>query len=270
MPDRRRRVIDFHTHVFPEKAAARVVEALTSHYGVAPLFEPTIPRLLELMDAAGIDKAVTAPVAPRPDQVRAINDWARASCSERLICFGALHPDMDDPVAEVERIIDLGLKGIKLQPHFQHFSPDEARLRPIYEAAAGRLIVLFHSGQEIAPVTNLLAHPAVYARVHAQFPRLTMVVAHLGGYLMWKEVREHLVGKEVYLETSYCREEDISDLEMRELILAHGTEHVLFGSDFPWRNPKHDLERFLRLGLPPNKEEAITWRNTYKLLGIES
>lgn len=261
-------VVDFHTHVFPEKVAARAVAFLTETYGAQPVVEPTVPHLLEAMDEAGIDIAVTVPVATRPDQVRSINDWARSICSERIVCFGSLHPGMEDPVAEVERVVEMGLKGLKFQPHFQEISPLDERLWPVYEAAEGRLLLLFHSGQEIRPIEALRATPEAYARLLARFPRLTLVLAHLGGYLMWNEVREHLLGRPLYLDTSYCPEESLPDAEMRQLILDHGVSRVLFASDFPWRRPKQDLERLLGLGLSPDEVEAIAWGNAAQLLGL--
>jgi predicted TIM-barrel fold metal-dependent hydrolase len=266
---RPKHVVDFHTHVFPEKVAARAVASLRETYGVEPVAEATIPGLIGAMEDAGVDAAVAAPVATRPDQVSSINDWAARSGSDRIICFGALHPGIADPAAEVERMVGLGLKGVKLQPNFQEFSPDDPRMWPAYEAAQGRLVVLLHSGQEIRPFEHVHAQPAAVARVHAAFPELTMVVAHMGGYQMWDEVREHLVGEDLFLDTSYCPERDIADEDLRALIRDHGAERVVFGTDFPWAHPEPDIARLCRLGLRQEEVEAIAWENAQRLLGLE-
>ncbi|MBN1458366.1 MAG: amidohydrolase family protein, partial [Armatimonadetes bacterium] len=146
-------VIDFHTHIFPDKIVDRAVEALRQSYEVAPVARPTVDGLLETMDVGGIDVAVSVPVATRPDQVRSINEWAaevQRSHTDRLVCFGALHPEVPDLAAEVEHISGLGLRGIKLQPNFQQCSPNDPRFFPAYEAAIKHdLVLLFHSGQEI-------------------------------------------------------------------------------------------------------------------------
>jgi len=262
-------VIDFHTHVFPERVAARAMENLCSTYGVTAVAEATPSGLLGVMSESGIDAAVVAPVATRPGQVRSINEWAAGIQSERIISFGALHPDLPDPAREVERIVGLGLKGVKLQPNFQEISPDDRRLWPAYEAAQGRLIFLFHSGQEIKSVPRVHAQPAALARVREAFPGLTMVVAHMGGYLMWDEVRAHLLGSDVTFDMSYCGEDDIPAEELAGLIREHGVERVVFGSDFPWGHPGADLRRLLALGLSPGEVEAIAWRNAGELLGLE-
>lgn len=263
-----RHVVDFHTHAFPEKVAARAVAALTATYHVSPVAEPTIPGLLDHMDRSGVDVSVVAPVATRADQVRSINTWAAEAGNAGVVCFGALHPELEDPAAEVERIISLGLKGVKCQPNFQRFAPDDPRMLPAYEAAQGRLVMLFHSGQEIAPLERVWAQPEALGRVHQVFPRLAMVVAHFGGYLMWEQARRHLIGREVYLDISYCAPGGLGEAEMRDQIRAHGVERVLFGSDFPWGDPGEELARLCRLGLEVEELEAVAWRNAQRLLGL--
>ena len=268
MSRRPKHVVDFHTHVFPEKVAARAMATLTETYQVQAHGEATVPGLLRVMDECGIDVSVVAPVATRADQVRSINDWAAEVQTDRIVCFGALHPELPDAAAEVERIVALGLKGVKLQPNFQAFAPDDPRLWPIYEAAQGRLIALFHSGQEIKAVDHIYARPEALARVHAAFPRLIMVVAHMGGYQIWDEVRRHLLGKSVYLDTSYCGEQDLSAADLKDLIRAHGADRVVFATDYPWGQPKSDLERLSALGLDEDEVDAIAWGNAWRLLGL--
>jgi predicted TIM-barrel fold metal-dependent hydrolase len=263
-------VIDFHTHVFPDKIVDRAMEALRRSYGVAPVAHPTVGGLLETMDAGGVDVAVSVPVATRPDQVRSINEWAadvQRRHPDRLACFGALHPGLSDLAAEVDSIGDLGLRGIKLQPNFQECFPDDSELFPAYEAATERgLIVLFHGGQEIMEFEQVYSTPASLASVHARFPQLTMVVAHLGGYQMWDEVRQHLMGKQVHLDASYCPPEQLPDDEFLDLVRSHGTDRVVFGSDFPWSSPGRDMDRLRGLPLSHSEFEAVAWKNAAALL----
>ncbi len=269
MSDHRlKHLVDFHTHAFPEKAAQRAVDALCAQYDLSPVAQPTVAGLLSTMDEAGVDISVVAPVATRPDQVRSINEWAAQTNSGRLVCFGALHPDLGDLSAEVNRIADSGLKGIKVQPNFQAFVPDDRRMWPAYQAAEGRLIMLFHSGQEIAPLDHVYGQPAALIKVKEMFPRLTMVVAHLGGYLMWDEVRRHLVGRDLYFDTSFCSRDHMSDEQMVDLIRSHGTGRVVFATDFPWGRPARDVARLHDLALSDEEKELIAWQNARDLLGL--
>lgn len=266
MADRPKYLVDFHAHAFPEKVADRAMEALAEAYALRPVARPTPAGLLSFREEAGVDVSVILPVATRPDQVRSINDWAAATCADRLVCFGALHPDFPDPAAEIDRLVASGVKGVKFQPQFQEFSPDEPRLWPMYEALEGRMIVVFHSGQEIVDVPHVYAQPAALARVREAFPRLTLVVAHMGGYRMRREAREHLWGKPQYLETSFTW--DLTEEELTEAIQLQGAERVLFGSDFPWGDARTDVARLSRLPLSQSEVEAIAWQNANRLLNL--
>jgi predicted TIM-barrel fold metal-dependent hydrolase len=263
-----RHLIDIHTHCFPDALAARAMANLTEEYGVQPVGDGTLGNLREHMAASGVTASVVLPVATKPAQVAAINDYAASINSREVIAFGALHPDMPDAEEEIARIIGLGLRGVKFQPTFQHFAPDEERVFPIYRALEGRLVVMFHAGDEISPVPDAPSTPRALARVHRAFPGLAMIAAHFGGYRMWDQVREHLLGTEVWLDTSYCPPADLPDDEVRELIRAHGPQRIVFGSDFPFGDPAPDLARLLALGLEPAEVEAIAWRNADRLLGL--
>jgi len=104
--------------------------------------------------------------------------------------------------------------------------------------------------------------------VKEMFPRLTMVVAHLGGYLMWDEVRRHLVGRDLYFDTSFCSRDHMSDEQMVDLIRSHGTGRVVFATDFPWGRPARDVARLHDLALSDEEKELIAWQNARDLLGL--
>lgn len=95
--------------------------------------------------------AVVQSVATVPEQVHNINSFIAEQVRlhpDKFIGFGALHPDFPDISGETERIISLGLKGIKLHSDFQKFNIDDLKAFPIYEAAEGRLPILFHCGDD--------------------------------------------------------------------------------------------------------------------------
>ena len=79
------------------------------------------------MDRTGVDVSVVQPVATKPAQVASINDWAARSHRERIVPFGAMHPDFEDPAAEIARMASLGLRGFKMHPEHQAFEPHDPR-----------------------------------------------------------------------------------------------------------------------------------------------
>lgn len=261
-------IVDAHNHCFPDSLAQRAVEGLTSAYGLVPTYDGTVEGLNSRNREIGIDLALVLPVATKASQVSGINDWAASVRSEGVISFGAMHPDFPDPLPELRRMRDLGLKGIKLQPSWQKLRPDDERMLPIYEAMQGELIAYFHGGAEIDPGMEMFGTPESLARVHEMFPGLTMVVAHMGGFLVWERAREFLIGSDVLLDTAYCLPEHIPDEGLSSLIRDHGAQKVLFGSDAPCGDAAAQLARIRALPLEPWEIEGITGGNAARLLGL--
>lgn len=262
-------VIDFHVHAFPDELAPRAVGGINAGIpGHAhAVLDGTVRGLLDSMDRAGIRQAVLWSVATRPTQVDPIIRWSRAVAGERIIPFGSVHPDCADVAAEVRKVAAAGLKGIKLHPMYQGFAADEERAWPLYEAAqeAG-LVIGFHAGGDLSfPLDDDRASPRRILRVHRAFPRIRMVVAHLGGWRMWDEVAETLAGTDVYLETSYtfCT---ATPEQVRRVLQRHPPERVLFGTDSPWRDQRESLE-LARAAFPdPATRRMVLEDNAERLL----
>lgn len=259
------KIIDIHAHIFPEKIANKAVEGIGQFYGAPMSGKGTVEELLESGSKVGIYKYIVHSTATRGGQVQTINNFiAEAQAlNDCFIGFGTLHPDIPDIDLEVDRMISLGLKGIKLHPDFQGFNLDDDRALPIYQAAQGRLPILTHMGD----AKRTCSHPSKLAKILDMYPDLIVIAAHLGGYMMWSESIEYLVGRNIYLDTSsslfkLSREDAVS------IIRKHGVERVLFGSDYPMWFHKEELERFRNLGLTEEEQRLILSENACKLLNI--
>lgn len=263
------RVIDIHTHVFPDAVAAKVLPTMEKNAGVTATFDGTLSGLVAAMNRAGIEKACIQPVATKPDSVASINDWAAGSASGRIAPFGAMHPDLPDPAAELARMAALGLRGFKLHPEFQACWPDDERMRLIYEGAIEHdLIVFFHAGLDLAIPTSH-SDPPAFARVLDDYPELTLILAHMGGWRQWDEVAEHLVGRAVYLETSYTLPYAGPETFL-DLVRAHGARRVVFGTDGPWADPTAEVGALLALDLADDDLAAIMGDTAAGLLGDDA
>lgn len=264
------RVIDFHTHVFPDELASSAIATLEAEgHGVKASFPGTVDGLLAEMERAGIEMAVTQPVATRPSQVRSINDWAAATASDRIVPFGAMHPDLEDAPAEIERMAGLGIKGFKMHSEYQRFLPDEERLDPVYTTAADAgLIILFHAGLDIG-IPTLRGTPEAFARMLDRHPRLRVVLAHMGGFRLWERVREALVGRDVYFDTSYTLGY-LAPEEFVDLARAHGMQRVLFGTDGPWTDIADELAAVRASGLSDDELDGVLAGNAEELLGLRT
>lgn len=263
-------VIDIHTHAWADALAPKAVPALLENAGghLSAHYDGTVDGLISQMDLTGVDVSVVQPVATKPSQVTAINDWAGSIRSDRLVMFGAMHPDVVDPPAEIARMARLGLRGFKMHPEHQNFQPHDPRLDPIWSAAIRHdMVVLFHAGADVI-------HPHVrgtaesFAQLLDAWPKLRAILAHMGGYRQWASVARHLQGRDVWFDTAFAPGH-LPDDELVALIRAHGIDRVLFGSDGPWADAREHLAHLSRLGLSGAEVAAITGGNAARLLGLE-
>ena len=258
-------VFDCHTHIFPEHIVDRAMESLCARYGAAPVARPTPEGLLRHMDECGVERAVVVAVATKPAQVASINAWLIGLGEPRLVPFGSLHPHCDDLEGEIARLLDAGVRGVKLQPHFQAFTLDDPRFLDMLDLIGDRLLVLMHGGQEIAPIEDLQPTPPRLLALHRRFPQARFIFAHLGAYRQWDEVEQTLVGEDVMLDASYVF--DIcSDEQALRIMRNHGLGRIVWGSDFPWQPASQGLAAIRRLELTEEEKAGVVGGNLQGLL----
>ena len=259
-------IVDCHAHVFPDTIAQRAALGLQEAYGAAPVAIPTTTNLLHHMDRAGVDRSLLMPVATKPAQVPAINDWLLSLNDDRLQPFGAIHPHYPHWQDELKRLVAAGIRGVKLQPFFQGFSIDDPVLHSLLEYTGEKLWVMMHAGDEIFPLEDIEPTPARLAWLVERFPSLQLIAAHAGGYQRWDEVEEHLVGRRLLFDLAYTIG-FAPEAQVRRIITAHGPERIVWGSDFPWQSPARSLENLRSLQLNPAIEAAILGGNALREFG---
>jgi hypothetical protein len=87
----------------------------------------------------------------------------------------------------------------------------------------------------------------------------------MGGWKMWDEVRESLIGRDVYLETSFCMP-FMPKEQFVEMIRDHGTEKVCFGTDWPWGDQLAGRKNLEELGWDDETLQSLLGGNAAKLL----
>jgi len=263
-------IIDFHTHAFPDELAERAIKVLLEEaqkiYDVRAYLDGKVSSLLASMDRSGIEKSVICSIATRPSQFDPILEWSRQVMSDRIIPFPSLHPEAKDAVEQVQRVRAEGFKGVKFHPYYQEFSIDERRLFPIYrQLERERLIVVVHTGYDLAFERVKKADPVKIVNVLDRYPDLKLVTTHLGSWEDWDEVEKHIMGREIYMDISYSL--DCMDRETaRKIILNHPKDHVLFGSDSPWEDQELAISQLKGLDLGQEMENLIPRENAVKLL----
>jgi predicted TIM-barrel fold metal-dependent hydrolase len=256
-------IIDIHDHIFPDKIAEKAVDAIGRYYGIKMRHTGTVETLLEAGRRIGATNYVIHSSATTVEQVQAINDYISGvqTAHPEFVGFATLHPGLKDISREVDRIISIGLHGIKLHPEFQNLTLDEEYMMPLYEAVEGRLPVLIHIGDRNRDSSS----PKRLAHILDRFPELVVIAAHLGGYSVWDQSSEYVIGRNLYIDTS-------SSLPFMEpsraagIMRRHGMNKVLFGTDYPMWDHAEELERFMQLDLTENERKAILHDNAHRLL----
>lgn len=276
-------IIDFHTHTFPDKIASAAVKKLENFGDINSCADGTASGLLASMEAAGIDVSVVLPVATAERQVVSINNGAirlREEFSGKgLFSFGAMHPDFSDWRAELRRLSENGVPGIKIHPDYQGVFFDDRRFMDIiYAASELGLTVVTHSGADIGIDPPVHCTPDRVLNVLRAVRPERLVLAHMGGWQMWKEAAQKLAGEKLMVDTSFVLAphshrngepvEMLDSGEFADLVRSFGAGKVLFGTDSPWADQREYVKRLGAAGLAPEELSAVMSENAREILKL--
>ena len=203
---------------------------------------------------------------------------------EKIIGFMSVDPNNPDALDEIDRCVnDLGLKGIKMSPVYQHYDPNGDRARRVHRRAEELgLPILTHAAYHVIANTPMeWANPLLYDPVAREFPNLKIILAHIG--LPWYTdamvmIRKHPnVFADVsggvplrpwwgYQALSFCHENRVM-------------QKLLFGSDFPIATIEDTIEALRTANrfaegtnmpkVPEQEIEDLIHRDSLSLLGLE-
>lgn len=281
------KVIDMHTHTFPDKIAGKALEKLSLMSGTCYFTNGTENGLVESGKKAGITYSVILPVATSAEQVSKINEGVIANAASRfdngILSFGAMHPDFDAPEAELAKLKEADVKGIKLHPAYTATDMDNPKFIRILKAAAkNNLLVTTHAGIDIGIPGHDYCDTNMVLRVLDKVPDLKLILAHMGGWIRWEHVAKDLAGSSVYYDTSFSfgpmkvrpdREPaDIPSLmdpaAFVDLCHVLGTDRILFGTDCPWADQAEGVAQLMATALTKEEKESILYTNAKELLQI--
>ena len=260
------KIIDIHTHIYPDAIAAKAKVALEKFYECTCEGLGTVDDLAESSKIAGVGGMLMLSSATNAHQVRKVNEFAKASLDSMLergfeaAAFGAIHQDCEDFAVELDRMKELGLTGIKIHPDIQGVNIDDSKMYELYSLAEGVFPIYLHMGDNrpqyrFSETQRLL-------KVMKDFPHLKVIAAHLGGYKAWDEA--HLLadqgGENIMFDTSSALWAMTTE-RANELISILGTERVMFGTDYPVMHAENELKLFMKLKLSESQREDILYNN---------
>lgn len=267
-------IIDFHTHIWPDKMAEKTVHYLEKLGNIPAYLEGTVDNLQQSMKLAGIDYSVVLPVVTKPEQFDTVNQYAaKMNDEEGIISFGGIHPENKQIEEKLRYIKDIGLKGIKIHPDYQGTYIDDIKYqRLIYCALEMGLVVVTHAGLDVGfpDVVRCTPVRAKKLLIDLQLGKEQLhniVFAHTGGYDRWDDVEEYLVGEPVYFDLSFSLGK-IPKEQLLRIIHKHTCGKLLFATDSPWGEQDKMVQYLQELPIKEYKKEAIFGENARKLLGV--
>jgi uncharacterized protein len=217
----------------------------------------------ELLDALELARA-RAVVFPmhEPGGYPAPNDRVIAEAEAsggRLVPFCRLDP-RDEPLAEAERALARGARGVKLHPRAERFTLDHPALDPVFALAdERRLTVLCHAGRGIPALGRHAIERC------GRFPGMRLVLAHAGICdlaWIWRAAPDH---PNLLFDTAWWAAADLLALFA---LVPPG--QILFGSDAPYGTPAFGATmttRYaLQAGLAPDQLRSVAGGQLERLL----
>jgi predicted TIM-barrel fold metal-dependent hydrolase len=254
-------IVDSHIHLNP----------------LGRLFAPShsMDEYLRLMDLLSIDLALCTDHRSLLEGMAAGLEGLREVHARSLgrICYlGVFNPNRaSEDLRAVERSVsDQGFKGIKIHPTFHGFPAEAPAYREIWRLASDLgLPILAHSWSisDTRPA-HVLSLPSRFEKYVREFPSVQLILAHAGGRGNGRSELLRLMAQYDNLYTDYAG--DIFDLGLLESLLETvPPDRVLFGSDFPWLDPRANLGRTFLSSIPAGAMEKILGMNAMRLYRLE-
>jgi predicted TIM-barrel fold metal-dependent hydrolase len=279
-------VIDSHVHIQPWKMIK------PAHLAMMQGKRPDIPQLMEIMyspdklfaylDRERIERIVSINYVS-PDIMgftEKVNDYAAdyaKQCGGRVIAFGSVHPmRTEDAERDMDRLIELGLRGVKIHPAHQPCFPNDYRrgntnLEVIYrKCQEAGLVLMIHTGTSIFPgARNVHCDPIHCDDIGVDFPNLNVILAH-GGRPLWMETAMFVVRRHAkfWMDISSIPPQLVPEYFPK---LEGIADKVLWGSDWPAPGVpgmRANVDRFLELGYPDEFKRRVVCDNAKRLYKI--
>ena len=241
-------ITDCHIHIEPYEmfrpSALALMTGKRDNFEELVEFSRSPKALLGYLDRCGVDRvALINYVAPEvigfPPEINQYTANYVKENPKRLIACGSVHPKHTTNImADVEKLLRLGMRMIKIHPPHQLLYPNAylsgmKELEIIYRAAeANGVPVMFHTGTSVFPdARNKYGDPMYVDDVAVDFPKLKILLAH-GGRPLWMDTAFFLIRRHpnVYLDISGIPPKLLLKYFPRLEEIQHKT---LFGSDWP-------------------------------------
>jgi predicted TIM-barrel fold metal-dependent hydrolase len=272
-------LFDVHTHFLPPRVMAKVRHQFDT---AGPLIGRTWPleyrgddeSLVATLRGLGVRHFSSLAYAHRPDMAEFLNDWTAGFAARTPGCLrsATFYPEPGAP-AYVTTRIEAGTELFKVHVQVGAFDVRDRLLADVWGTIADAGVpVVLHAGS--GPVATPYTGPGPVADLLKRFPRLPLVIAHLGApeyaeFLSLAERYERVNVDTTMVFTPFF--DDLGAAFPRDLLprLRDLAPKVLLGSDFP-NIPYPYVEQLAglaRLDLGDDWLRAVCWENGIRLFG---
>jgi len=249
-------VIDVHVHL-------GITHILQWHSGKDRYLGDDV---IKNMDRLGIDKCIAFPAAAPHTDYSAANDIIVEQVKkypDRIIGFGRVNPNfgIENCVKEIDRFVELGLRGLKLISIFDFHIPNRKYMHPIFETVRKHKIpILYHAGGAWSCTPMLIADMAM------DFPEIPVIMPHFGYDHFMDAIALAKRVENLYLDTAGCF---ATYNAVNTAVRTAGVGKILFGTDDPYEPVERELEKLVKYsGLTTDELRAVLSGNIKRILKI--
>jgi predicted TIM-barrel fold metal-dependent hydrolase len=274
--------IDVHVHLEAPKGTSDADAAASKYFGHsgaardgAALVDYYRARNMACVLFTVDERLTGRPQVPN----QAVIDLSRAH-PDVIIPFASLDPTRGpEAVREAKRLVGEGaIRGLKLHPPLQQFSPNDPMAYPLYEVfAEAKLPVLFHTGHSGigtgmpggGGVRLKYGNPMLIDDVAVDFPDLPIILAHPSFPWQDEAISVCLHKPTVYIDLSGWSPKYFSPtlVQYANTLLKN---KVLFGTDYPLITPDRWLADFAKIAIKDEVRPLILKDNAVRLLGLDT
>ncbi len=172
--------------------------------------------------------------------------------------------------------------GVKLYLGYEAFYAYDERLFSLYQfCSEHNYPIMYHTGMLEMNYKGLLkyAHPLTIDEVAVQFPRLNIIIAHMGNPWIMDCAAVILKNKHVYADISGLFEEYKTISSSQKKYVADklydfgqfaGFSKCLFGTDWPLYDQKEYLDFFYQINMTDKERDVMCVQNACRLFNLFS
>jgi len=261
---------------------------IDAHTHVGPFLEDngkTADDLIVSMDQAKIDTAlvIASNFGPKKQGLNIEELIKIAKSQPRLKIVGNIdYSTLDtEQITKLKKLLEnKEIVGIKSYLGYEPYFAYDKKLFPLYEFCEQKNFpIIYHAGLILEGANGLLkhSHPLTIDEVASRFPKLKIVIAHIGNPWILDCAAVVARNTNVYADLSgqFTELQAISKKDKTDFLknisiftTIASLDKCLFGSDWWFYSQQECLEAILDIPMTAAEKEAVLWKNAKNIFNL--